>query len=329
MNDTEAVLFATHSLGAWNITSCTPRLISNRENAVFEVTLPNAARAALRLHRPGYQSDASIRSELSWSDALAKAGMRLPQPIAAQNGELAVFVPEARRMASMVSWINGDPLGAGGEDFIWNKSKQNSLYSALGGALAQLHALSDNMDLPPDFTRPCLDTNGLLGPTPLWGRFWENPALTGAEANLLQKTRTRLTKVLAEHQANGGDFGLIHADALRENVFVEASSVTLIDFDDGAFGYRMYELGVAMSQNWQLENAADLANALLTGYQACRPLPTGASLLLPAFITLRCLASCGWTMLRYAADDPTLIAFAKRAVRAADLYLSGQKLFDN
>ena len=36
------------------------RLISHRENAVYEITLPDGQRAALRLHRPGYQDVAGI-----------------------------------------------------------------------------------------------------------------------------------------------------------------------------------------------------------------------------------------------------------------------------
>ncbi len=39
------------------------RLILNRENAVFEMAIPGG-RAALRLHRMGYQNDAAIASEL-------------------------------------------------------------------------------------------------------------------------------------------------------------------------------------------------------------------------------------------------------------------------
>ena len=39
------------------------RLLRNRENAVFEIAIPSG-RAALRLHRIGYQDSAAIASEL-------------------------------------------------------------------------------------------------------------------------------------------------------------------------------------------------------------------------------------------------------------------------
>lgn len=327
MTDAEAIEYARLALAAWGCDGRQPRLIKNRENAVFEVRGPEGQRAALRLHRPGYQSNAAINSELWWSDALHHAGLRLPQPIAAQHGKLTVYVENAGRLASMVSWVDGVALGESGADFPWDENRQIRLYSALGQALADLHNHSDEISFPPEFTRPRLDCAGLLGTAPLWGRFWENPALSPAEMKLLHSTGAQLQAVLNTHENAGGDFGLIHADALRENVLVAEDAVTLIDFDDGAFGYRMYELGVAMSQNWELANAGDLARALLAGYQSKRSLPVDAPMLMPAFTTLRCLASCGWAMSRYAPDDPTLIAYGQRAVRAADRYQSGQAFF--
>ena len=71
---------ATEAVSHWN--GEVIRMLSNRENAVFEVRVP-IGRAALRLHRIGYQSDAAIRSELWWCAALAASGAAVP---AAQTG---------------------------------------------------------------------------------------------------------------------------------------------------------------------------------------------------------------------------------------------------
>ena len=40
----------------WGGTKSEPTLIKNRENIVLDITLNSGQRAALRLHRPGYQS---------------------------------------------------------------------------------------------------------------------------------------------------------------------------------------------------------------------------------------------------------------------------------
>ncbi len=95
---------------------------------------------------------------------------------------------------------------------------------------------------------------------------------------------------------------------------VQGEQVTLIDFDDGVFGFRMYELGVAMSQNWDQPNRQALGAALLRGYASKRDLPQDANALLEAFTVMRGLASCGWVIERYAPDDPVVQAYAQRAL---------------
>ncbi|MCF6316032.1 MAG: phosphotransferase [Marinosulfonomonas sp.] len=323
MNDAEAIAYARGALRAWEVPDCTPRLIKNRENAVFEVVAPDGGRAALRLHRPGYQTNDAIRSELIWMQELADAGMELPRPIPSRCGDLISAVPQAGRMASIVSWVDGVPLGDGGISDEWSEEKQMRLFTALGAELAKLHRLSDGLVLPDNFERAQLGICELLGDNPNWGRFWENPALTDANKTLLLDARRTLAGLLEDYQTDGAGYGLIHADALSENVLVVGGTVTLIDFDDGVFGFRMYELGVAMSQVWDRAGAQKLATALGDGYG----LGPEQAKLLPAFTVIRTLASCGWTISRYAPDDPALIGYADRAVRAATRFMAGEALF--
>ncbi len=89
------------------------RLIRNRENAVFEVALPGRARGALRLHRQGYQSHAAIRSELWWCAALAARSVAVPAALPARDGGLLVRLAGGR-LASVVTWLEGEPLGEAG-----------------------------------------------------------------------------------------------------------------------------------------------------------------------------------------------------------------------
>lgn len=323
MNNDEAIAFANAALKHWDLPDCTPRLISNRENAVFEVVSADGGSAALRLHRPGYQTDEAIRSELIWSKGLDKAGMKLPRPIPAKNGDLIAKVNQAGRIASIVTWVEGVPLGDDGIADQWDEEMQLRIFSALGSELAQLHKLSDTLDLDDDFERERLDIDGLLGDNPNWGRFWENPTLTRPNRELLLDTRDRLRGIFEAYQRGGADFGLIHADALSENVLAVGETVTLIDFDDGGYGFRMYDLGVAMSQVWHRPRAGKLAAALAKGYD----LSAREARIIPLFTVTRTLASCGWAISRYAADDPAMAIYADGAVRAASCFMSGRPLF--
>ncbi|MGX9352250.1 phosphotransferase enzyme family protein [Shimia sp. W99] len=309
---------ASDALLAWGVTA-PPRLIKNRENVVFEACGPNGERAALRLHRPGYQSDDAIRSELWWAEALGAAGMDVPLPIRAMDGDVLAAVPG--RVASLVTWMDGAPLGEGGVPLAMPEAEQVALHRALGAELARLHTESDNATLPDGFTRGVLDVEALVGETPAWGRFWENASLSTEESALLLQARARLRTVLLEHAAAAGDFGLIHADALRENVLVSRGRVRLIDFDDGVFGFRMYELGVAMSQNWDQPNRDALGVALLDGYGQVRALPGDAETLLQSFTVMRGLASCGWVIGRYPDDHPAVRDYAQRALEMVRAWL--------
>ena len=318
MKDEDARAYAKAALGHWGI-EATPRLIKNRENAVFETVSPEYGRAALRLHRPGYQSDAAIRSELWWAEALVAAGMDVPVPLRTQAGDVIADIPEAGRVASIVTWMDGRPMGEGDVPLSGTPAQQAALHHALGAELARLHEASDAAVLPEGFERTVLDADALLGEVPAWGRFWENPALADADCDVVLQARAKLWDVIADHAA-AGDFGLIHADALRENVMVQGDQLRLIDFDDGVFGFRMYELGVAMSQNWDQPNRAELGAALLDGYGTVRPAP-GDAALLEAFTVMRGLASCGWVIGRYAPDAPETAGYAARAVVMCERWL--------
>ena len=82
---------AEQALAAWG--GGTLRLIKDRENAVYEARLTDGRRAALRLHREGYQSPDAIRSELWWMQASAKAGVAVPAPVPTSSGDLLQVLP--------------------------------------------------------------------------------------------------------------------------------------------------------------------------------------------------------------------------------------------
>lgn len=294
-----------------------PRLIRNRENAVYDVVLPSG-RAALRLHRAGYQSAAAIRSELWWCHALAGAGVPVARPVPALDGQFLVALSTGR-LASAVAWVDGVPLGEAGVPLAGDVEQQVGRHRALGRLLAQMHTATDALVPPPDFVRTRWDSDGLLGETPFWGRFWDHPALQPADAALLRRTRDFLRDRLRGHAA-GGSFGLIHADVLRENVFVGAGGLSLIDFDDSGFGFRLYDLGTVLSQNLFEPALPRIAQALAEGYGETRPLDPD---MIPVFTLMRCCASVGWTMPRLAPDDPVHRSHIARAVGLAQRVMAG------
>jgi Ser/Thr protein kinase RdoA (MazF antagonist) len=291
------------------------RLIKDRENAVHEIILPGGERAALRLHRPGYQSPAAIRSELWWMGRLADAGIPVPCPVPSLDNELVVKV--GGRVASVVSWVEGEQIGDGATPLEPDLEGVVTRYRALGHLIAAMHNATDALPLPPDFERLRWDRPAYVGEAPLWGRFWENPALTPEEAEVLRAARSAADAALARHEAEGADFGLIHADVLRENVLTREGRLSLIDFDDSGFGFRAYDLATAEVQGLEDPMNAPASLALHQGYRAARRSDAPPLGDVTLFVALRAFASCGWIVTRAPLNDPRQRFYADRAVRAA------------
>lgn len=296
---------ASEAAALWQATPI--RLIVARENAVYEMALPDGHRAALRLHRAGYQGAAAIHSELWWCTELARMGLPVPEPIALRDGTHLATLASGRH-ASAVRWMDGRPMGQAGRPLPQPVADQIDLHLRIGQLLRRLHESSDRLGMVPDaFTRPRWDSDGLVGEAPIWGRFWEHPRASYAQVSAQNAARNAVRSMLARHAAEGGDFGLIHADVLRENVLVSDAGLALIDFDDSGFGFRLYDLGTVLSQNQYEPARDDLRDALMAGYG------TQDTEKVELFTLARILASVGWTMPRLAPDDPIHISHLARA----------------
>lgn len=288
-------------------------LIRNRENAVFRMALPNGSHAALRLHRVSYQTEAAIGSELWFCAALADQDLPIPRPLPARNGAELVTL-HAGRMASAVEWLPGVPLGEAGVPLPGTSQDQATQHYALGQLLARIHTITTDLPLPRGFTRPAWNVDGLTGETPFWGRFWDHPALTVAEQGDMQTARQFLRTALLNH-AKANPLIPIHADVLRENILVDGTVLSLIDFDDSGIGFPLYDLGTVLSQNLYEPAFADIRAALIQGYQSLRP---ADARMVDVFTLGRCLASVGWTMPRLAPDDPIMRSHIVRALSCAE-----------
>lgn len=284
-----------------------PVLIKYRENAVFRIRLADGGDAALRLHRPGYHQEAALRSELDWMAALHGAGLAVPRPVPAQGGHRLVRLPPndvfPEHFADVVSWMEGAPLGESGVPLVQPPAEQARLFHAIGAAMATLHEAADRWQPPGDFERPRWDAEGLVGENPLWGRFWDCPGLGPADADRLAALRDRLATALADAAADGLDYGLIHADLVRENILVTGSGVGFIDFDDAGHGYRLFDIATALLKNRNEPAYPEIEAALIAGYRSRRPLEEAALARLPLFLVLRSLTYIGWLAARPESAD--------------------------
>lgn len=310
------------ALGHWGVSDGNTRLISHRENAVFAIRLNDGTPAALRLHRPGYNSVNEVWSELWWTNALATTGFPVPKPVATGTGDLLVEL-ENNQIATVIAWVDGAPIGYSGQPLAGSAADQVKRFISVGKLLAELHNASDALTLPAKFSRRRWDQTGLLGDTPLWDRFWAHPGLDCETRDIINVARANARADLTAYNKCNPRMGLIHADALRENIFATAQGLTLIDFDDSGFGYTMFELAVAVSQSVDDPNYTELYQAVIEGYAGVRPLTQDDISRMRLFAMLRGFASVGWIMSRLPDKDPNHAKFIHRARLLARRYLDG------
>lgn len=222
-----------------------------------------------------------------------------------------------------MTWLEGEALGAADVPLAGGAAEQRAAMHALGALIADLHNRTDALNLPPGLERPSWDAEGFCGEAPLWGRFWDGPALDKVERALLREAREKARAELAVFRVEGADYGLIHADVLRENVLVRAQGLALIDFDDAGHGFRLYDLGTALVQSCEEPTLALQTGALIQGYRSARPLSDKTAARLPLFVALRSFASAGWISSRAGPVDPRTRFYAERALRMARHVLDG------
>lgn len=282
------------ALAGWGLQGAEVRLIATRENQVFRVDHGGGS-LALRLHRSGYRTDQELRCELQWMAALAEGGLNVPGPKAALDGDTLQTVEGVQ--VSMLDWLDAEPMGQIGTPLVL--PDRLGLFFTLGAKMARLHEISDSWTPPTGFQRWAWDRDGLLGEAPLWDRFWENPTLNRQDRTMLERFRTQAQTWL-EAEEGAQDYGLIHADLVPENVMHgEGGALYFIDFDDGGYGFRLFDIATALIKNRAEPDYTDLRAALIEGYHSQRTLDMSA---LDLFMALRSVTYVGWIIARQAEE---------------------------
>lgn len=292
---------ARNALPLWNIERARLDLLKYRENAVFKVTTGDD-KFALRVHRPGYHTDAALRSELQWMEALSDAGIDVPRIVPTASGELfAVSDPDdmpAPVQIDLFEWIDGGQLGSVEAGVAGDAQSVHALYRKLGELAAGLHNQAESWKPPAQFVRHAWDEDGLAGAEPFWGRFWELPALTRDQRQLLTAARERVHRDLAALPKAPGNYSMIHADFSPENLLVQGERVRLIDFDDAGFGWHLFELVTPLFFLMDEPYFGEASDGVISGYRMRRTLEDEQLELLPLFFLARGLTYISWVHTR-------------------------------
>lgn len=295
---------AHEALKAFPISPDTVDLVWHTENITFRVSERDTD-YVLRLHRPNYHTLSELNAERAWTGALADVGIPTQTPLRTRRGDHfhAVEAPDGtRRFAGMTEWVEGTLLSDHLNTGVDLEERKRS-YRQIGALAAAIHNQSSGWKQPPGFERHALDLDGLMGDAPFWGCFWEHKSLSRTEQTLLLHARGQIRDVLDAIGKTTSTFSMIHADLHSENILVHDGVIVPIDFDDAGYGWHMYELAVALFDEWGKTDFEAVQEALLEGYREHRPLSDRDISLLPMFLLIRGMALIGWVHQRPEHDE--------------------------
>ena len=322
---TSAMRTAELARSHWPCIISPPQLFMHRENTVFKVET-TVGPAALRIHRIGYHDRNAIKSEMLWMAHLARSGLNIPAPILNSDKSYIAEIPldGQTRIVDLLTWLTGDPLGKSDAPLAFGAAELRMIFYNLGSEIAKLHIATDAWSIPANFKRHAWDREGFLGKRPFWGTFWNVTGLTQVHRVILRQARAMASSQLDALRANGADYGLIHADFVRQNILVSGTDIRIIDFDDSGWGFRMFDLATALVKNRDEPDYAELKQALFAGYRMKRTLTERDESTLDLFLALRDFAHLGWADARRTEPGMAarLPAIRSAALDAAKAYLA-------
>jgi Ser/Thr protein kinase RdoA (MazF antagonist) len=225
---------------------------------------------SLRLHQPGYQKEGAVDSELEWILALSNDGFPVPQPITTKDGELSVYVSvpgSPERRCSLLRWIRGRSP---------SKPIKPWHLKAIGRLIAQFQNHSSRWNPPLGFVRRHYDRNGLWGDDTGTGYKADQviPLIPQKYSGSFHEATFRVEKLMEDWGKGPDVYGLIHADLGTDaNVMFHRKEARAIDFDDGGYGYWVYDLAIPLLDHEDNEALPLFREALLEGFKEYRTLP--------------------------------------------------------
>ncbi|MDX6805988.1 phosphotransferase enzyme family protein [Terrihabitans rhizophilus] len=308
-------------LPSWGLDEASPlRLLTISENATYLAEDEARGRKVVfRVHRPAYHSEAEIRSELAWTEALRADGVvDTPHLVPALDGtQLCSFVDGGQtRFVAAFEFMSGREPDTTDDLVKW--------YGRLGAINATLHHHSRAWTRPAGFTRKIWDTATTIGPDAYWGDWRDGLGLTEDGRAVLARTGALLERQIAGYGRTSENFGLIHADMRPANLLVDGERLGVIDFDDCGESWFMFDFAAAVSFQESESYIPDLMAAWVENYRRVAPLSAADEAMLPVFVMLRRMHLTAWIASH--AETPTAQSmgepYTAATVDLADSYLS-------
>jgi len=304
---------AESALVAYDLDVARISLITNDWNGVFRVDLDDGGRRVVRVGLPGRRTHAQVHLEMSWLDALARAGtVSVPTPIAARDGSFVIEATadgvDGSRLCAVFAWVEGEPI----EDHLTPSNLERA-----GEAAAHLHEHARTFPVPTGLG--AWDTPFPYGEAVVLFDPEHEPSLDDHEMSIFLAVR-EATECAIARLVEAEPPRMLHADLHEHNLFVDGDVIRVLDFDDSMPGWPAQDLSVIW---WELADHDDieaLMLALRRGYERVAPWPERVPGEIAVFAANRGLHLANYVVQdhdpAYRARAPELVrAWARRAGR--------------
>lgn len=277
-------------------------LLKHRENTVFSFE-HGSCDYVLRVHRQGYHTDRELEREIRFVRALDDSRVRVPCFVPGVEGQDFVHVghdhPRGVHQVDLQRFIpNSGNFGDEHSAFHGTATHSPEDFHRLGELIAEVHSATVESDFTADESRPSWDAEGLVGEDALWGAPLRVAELHGPENSSARRTLEDAIDVVRSRLHAYGQpahrYGPIHADLTPENVLRTEAGLVLIDFDDFAYGWHLFDLATALYFFTRHPRHDEYRSALFAGYQCHRRLDQADFAAFPAILVARGLTYLGW-----------------------------------
>jgi Ser/Thr protein kinase RdoA (MazF antagonist) len=262
----------------------------------------NEQKYVLRVYLNGkyYIRDANdFRFELELLNFLLAQGISVARPIANRQGEWLTVLQSPAKTEYCVLFAFAEGRNFHGEGL------RDADIRGMGELAARMHLAADKFRT--SHHRYHLDECYLLD-TPLRTLEEHLAERKLGDIAFFEPLAQELRQKLARLPRTAPDYGIIHCDLNGSNLHVDDGKITMLDFDQCAYGWRAYDLAP-----WGY-SSQELLALVLEGYESVRPLSVIEKAMLPDFVKLRAIWDTGDILKMYPAwgksvPDEELIGF--------------------
>lgn len=265
---------------AWSLSN--PIFVRKQENIVY-ICQRAGKNVFLRLTTPLRRSKSLIQAEIEFITHLAKAGIRVPQPIENNLGQIQMSVAQGNQQYEIVVFSQVSGMHPS-EQLIVTPDYLKSL----GALIASMHNAATTYQPQLSRREQWFEERGI--------RHALEATKTSVDTLMQEQLNETLSWIKSLPQTND-TYGLIHADIGPLNLFISPhESIGVIDFDDSCYHFFIFDLAIAiysigiklMDIKW------DWINYLVEGYKTTRHLPEKEIEQIPQFIKFACLRLYFW-----------------------------------